>query len=160
VEATDPCAVKQDRSTLDQRVLIVCRVGLAEYGDVFGSAIDQREVVQVGHRPLERTHQHRQSGPPRLERPAACWPDRCSPERRAKRRGQQSLPRILMSNLLGRQFAQFVVDERQQLLSDLRVALLDVRRDLRSSRPEWRGAVNASHGREFQARRGETRTSP
>jgi hypothetical protein len=39
--------------------------------------------------------------------------------------GLQGLSRFLLSQLLGRQFAQLVVDQRQKLVSGFRVALLD-----------------------------------
>ena len=43
----------------------------------------------------------------------------------------ERLPRLLLRQPLGGQFAQLVVDQRQQLLGGLRVALLDRREDSR-----------------------------
>ena len=44
-------------------------------------------------------------------------------------RGFERLPWLLLSELLGRQLAQLVVDQRQELFGRLRVALLDVQED-------------------------------
>ena len=44
-------------------------------------------------------------------------------------RGLKRLPRFLLGELLRRQFAQLVVDERQELLGGLRVALFDCRQN-------------------------------
>jgi hypothetical protein len=41
-----------------------------------------------------------------------------------ERRGLQRLSRLLLSQLLYRQFAQLFVDQRQQLLRGMRIALL------------------------------------
>ena len=40
-------------------------------------------------------------------------------------RGLERLPRLLLGQLLRRQLAQLVVDQRQELLGGVRVALLD-----------------------------------
>ena len=44
-------------------------------------------------------------------------------------RGLERLARLLLGQPLGRQLAQLVVDQRQELLGRLRVALLDGRED-------------------------------
>ena len=44
-------------------------------------------------------------------------------------RGVERLARLLLGQLLGRQLAQLVVDQGQELLGGLRVALLDGRQD-------------------------------
>src|ERR1700730_15821531 len=45
--------------------------------------------------------------------------------------GLECLPRLFLSQLLGRQLPQLVINQRQQLLSGVRVALLDGTQDLR-----------------------------
>ncbi len=45
--------------------------------------------------------------------------------------GLKCLPRFLLRNLLRRQFAQLLVDKRQELLGGVLVALLDGRQDSR-----------------------------
>jgi len=44
----------------------------------------------------------------------------------------QGLPRSFLGQLLGREFAQFVVDQRQELLGGVRVAFLDGGQDARN----------------------------
>ena len=46
-----------------------------------------------------------------------------------QRRRLQRLPRLLLGQLRGRQLPQLVIDQRQQLLGGLRIALLDLRQD-------------------------------
>ena len=57
--------------------------------------------------------------------------------------GLERLARLLLGQLLGRQLAQLVVDQRQQLLGGVRVALLDGGQDAR----------NFTHRRHLRARR-------
>jgi hypothetical protein len=45
--------------------------------------------------------------------------------------GLERLTRRLLGELLGRQLAQFVIDQRQQLLAGVRIALLDGGQDAR-----------------------------
>jgi hypothetical protein len=40
-------------------------------------------------------------------------------------RGLQSLPRLLLGQPLGRELAQLIINQRQQLLCGVRIALLD-----------------------------------
>ena len=46
-----------------------------------------------------------------------------------QRRRLQRLPRFLLGQFLGRQFPQFVVHQRQQLLGGRRIAGFDLRQD-------------------------------
>ena len=50
------------------------------------------------------------------------------------RRGE-GLAGLFLGEPLGGQFAQFVVDQREQFVGGLRIALLDGRQDLRDNRP-------------------------
>jgi hypothetical protein len=61
-------------------------------------------------------------------------------------RGFQSLVRLLLGELLRRQFAQLVVDEGQQLLRGVRVARFDAGEDLRNF-------VHGRHPRTCKSRR-------
>jgi hypothetical protein len=59
-----------------------------------------------------------------------------------ERRGLQSLAGLLLGHHLGRQLAQLIVDQRQELLGSRGVALLDGGEDTR----------DVGHGRGFQIR--------
>src|SRR5262249_398824 len=72
---------------------------------------------------------------------------------------REGLPRLLLGWTLGRQVAQLVVDQRQELLRSGRVAVLDRRKDARDLAPEvihnprqgngpasWREAVVVGKG--------------